>query len=302
MIQILTLRLCSKPYLNYNMRNAEGIIAMKRAIVRHINFLFLAMVVLFCDLHGVAQTPDRQVDKPSVPPITKEEKAKIESVIKEYLLSNPEIIREVIEALQAKEENEKTELAAKNLKILRAELYSDRDSPVGGNPKGDVTIVVFFDYNCGYCRSNLPVLQDLVAKDKMIRVIYKEFPILGQQSTTAAAAALAAGRQGKYIDFHTALFRPEGASDARIKIISTQTGANYTILKKDMADPKVAAMIERNRTLADSLGIDGTPAYLVGDRLVSGVIDADKLVEIVASERAKLINANSEKTQPEETK
>lgn len=212
----------------------------------------------------------------------------MERVVREYLLSNPSILREMIEALRVKEEREKAETASANLTKLRPQILNDADSPTGGNPDGDLTIVAFFDYNCGYCRSNLPAVRSLVARDKKLRVIYKELPILGPQSEKAALAALAAHRQGKYEAFHEALFTGRAVSDASIKAISDRLSLDHTQLTKDMADPKLIAAVDRNRSLARALGIDGTPAYIVGTQIIHGAPADGMLESVIAEERARL--------------
>lgn len=136
---------------------------------------------------------------------TGSEKERIEAVIREYLLKNPAIVREALQALQAAEERERRQRAAEKLQELSSAIYADPGSPIGGNTKADATLVVFFDYNCGYCKKSLPQLDAVLSKDPSLRVIYKEFPILGQSSFLSAQAALAAGKQGKYVEFHREL-------------------------------------------------------------------------------------------------
>ncbi len=148
---------------------------------------------------------------------------------------------------------------------------------------------MFFDYNCGYCKTTLPELTALISKDPSLRVVYKELPILGPQSQVAAQAALAAHRQGKYSEFHNALIETEGASDDEIKSVSDRLGLNYATLKKDMEDPNLNESLNNNQTLALSLGISGTPAYLIGDQIIPGAIDSVALAKLVSEERAKLI-------------
>lgn len=221
------------------------------------------------------------------PTITKVERETIELVIREYLLANPSIIREATQALQIQEEKERQELVAENLKALESDIYFDPDSPVGGNVKGDVTVVVFFDYNCGYCKSNVPALRELVEKDPSLRIIYKEFPIMGPHSQDAALAALAAARQGKYSEFHQALMSPESGGENMIKDVSDNLGLDFADLQSDMADPKLREALDRNIRLANILGINGTPGYIVGTQIIPGAIDVTSLQILVAGERAK---------------
>ena len=217
----------------------------------------------------------------------------LDSAIRDYLMRNPEVIREAMLALQQKETAQKQLAAAENLKSLSAEIYSSADSPVGGNDKGDVSVVVFYDYFCGYCRKSLPSLQSLIDKDSAVRIVYKELPILSPESFVAAKAALAAQRQGKFSEFHQALLESDSASDEAIKAISDKLHLDYAKLQKDMNDPEVAAIIDRNQKLATALGIEGTPAYLVGSQIVPGAIDADSLARMVTIERSKVAAVRS---------
>lgn len=256
--------------------------------------IFLALLLGVLSTRG--QTTGQPTATPTSSPIPVQERAKIESVIREYLLNNPSILREMIEALRINEEREKAQAASANLTKLRPQILNDADSPTGGNPDGDLTIVAFFDYNCGYCKTNLPMVRALVNRDKNVRVIYKELPILGPQSEKAALAALAAHRQGKYEAFHEALFAGRGISDASIKAISDRLGLDYAQLTKDMADPKIAAVVDRNKALAHALGIDGTPAYIIGTQIIPGAPAAGMLETIITEERAKLPKTGSERS------
>lgn len=252
-------------------------------------FIINLVAILFLGLFQVqAQTTKTVKTSAKTPAVSKTQREVTENIIREYILKNPSIIREALMALQAQEEQEKQLSFANNMKELKSEIYLDADSPVVGNSKGDVTIVVFFDYFCGYCRKTLPELKTLVAKDSSVKIIYKELPIMGPQSQVAARAALAAMRQGKYTEFHHAMMESDGADDAIIKGISDKLGLNYETLKKDMDDVKLNESIERNLRLATAIGVNGTPAYLIGDQFIPGAIDADSLAKIIGSEREKL--------------
>jgi protein-disulfide isomerase len=277
---------------------------MKPTVVNRLAFITLAAaVILLLGLsQGSAQTPASPKTSPTTEPVTKEQRETIEKVIREYLLSHPSVIRDAMQALQAQEEKEKQERAANSLKTLKSDIYSDPDSPVAGNPKGDVTIVVFFDYNCGYCKSTLPRLQTLLSKDQSIKLVYKEFPILGPRSRVAAQAALAANRQGKYDAFHHGLLESDRASDDAIKSISDRLGLNYATLQKDMADPRLNEALDRNLRLASALDINGTPAFIVGQQVIPGAIDMDSLAKVVSAERAKLVNAKTARDNSEPKK
>ncbi len=250
-------------------------------------FGILITIFAVCTLQTNAQSAS-QTKNPTAPePISIEQRQQTEKIVHDYLLAHPEIIREAIQALQAKEANQKKQQTAENMKKLNSEIYLDGDAPVLGSAKGDVTVVVFYDYFCSYCRKTIPGLQDILAKDNALKIVYKQFPILGPDSVTAAKAALAAERQGKFAAFHQAMLAADSANDRAIKAIADKIGLDYAKLQKDMADPNIAEALARNMTLAHSLNIDGTPAYLVGDQFIPGAISSESLAKIVANERAK---------------
>jgi len=170
----------------------------------------------------------------------------------------------------------------------RSELFADPESPVGGNPNGDVTVVEFFDYNCPYCREAAPMLEKLVAQDHQVRVVYKEFPILGPGSHFAAQAALAANKQGKYLPFQKAMLSYQGsiAEDSAMSI-AKQVGLDTGRLQQDMLDAKVAAELAQTHTLADTLRLSGTPSFVVGDTVFRGLVDLQTLEHEVAAARQK---------------
>lgn len=216
------------------------------------------------------------------------QRSAFEGVIRDYLLKNPAVIREAMQVLQQREEAEKQALAARALKQYRSELLHDASSPVGGNPNGDITIVEFFDYNCGYCKRVAPTVNATLKNDPNVRVVYKEFAILGPESVFAARAALAAQRQGKYKEFHEAMMTAERADAGAVNALAAQLGLDREKLIKDMQDPAITRILERNYRLASALNINGTPAFVIGDRLVPGAIDAAALAEIIVEERAKM--------------
>lgn len=221
-------------------------------------------------------------------PISPELRRTFEGVVRDYLLKNPAIIREAMRVLQTQEEAEKQARAALALKQYRSELVLDAHSPVGGNPKGDITVVNFFDYNCGYCKRVALTVSAVLKSDPNVRVVYKEFAILGPQSILAARAALAAKRQGKYHEFHGALMSTERANANSVAAIARDLALDYAKLVKDMEDPAIDEQLERTYRLATAIGINGTPAFVIGDRLVPGVIDERAMIEIIVAERAKM--------------
>lgn len=173
---------------------------------------------------------------------------------------------------------------------LRRQLINEPSSPVGGNPDGDVTIVEFFDYRCGYCKKVLPSIVALLERDKKLRYVFKELPILSPESELAARAALAAWQQDKrkYLEFHTALMQAQGnLSERRILRLAGNAGLDAEKIAKNMKHPKVEEELKRNIALAEQLGIRGTPAFVIGDRLIPGAVDLSMLEKTVAEARQK---------------
>ena len=219
--------------------------------------------------------------------LTTEQKRSVETIIYDYLLKNPLVVRQALDSLQIQEENKKKLQQAVALQNRKEELLRNPASPITGNPKGDITIVEFFDYNCGYCKRVVKTLKDLIRTDRKVRLVFKEFPILGPSSEIAAKSALAAKKQGKYIEFHNELMRPGPINDERIKATATKLGLDLEKLNTDMQNLEIEQEIMRNYQLAEELGINGTPAFIIGGELIPGAIELDKLKKLIAAERRK---------------
>ena len=219
-------------------------------------------------------------------PLSPEQEKAVQGLIKQYILDNPEVIIEAVESLRKKQEALKAEQAKQALATQKAALYEDKDSPVGGNVNGDVTIVEFFDYQCPYCKRAHVALTEAAAKDGKIKIVYKEFPILTEESRIAALAALAARNQGKYLPLHNALMNAKDRLTAdSIFVIAKTAGLDVERLKKDMQSPEIGRALERNFALADALNIRGTPAFIVGKEIVPGAIDVEAIRELVKKAR-----------------
>lgn len=216
------------------------------------------------------------------------QKRAVEEVVREYLRRNPEILLEAIGAMRAKRDAEQQSKVRNNLVSLRGELENDPTSPVGGNPQGDVTIVEFFDYQCPYCKRVLPTVQTLLKTDGNIRYVFKEFPILGPQSVVAARAALAAWKldRDRYVPFHTALLQSKGRlSERKILDFAAESGLDVERLRAAMADPGIDKILARNAELARALDINGTPAFVIGEKVVPGAVDLKTLTALVLQAR-----------------
>lgn len=222
------------------------------------------------------------------PALTPDQKNAVEKLIQEYLLEHPEIIVKAIEKLREKQRLAEAERARKALAERHDELFNDKNSPQTGNLKGDVTVVEFFDYRCGYCKGVFESVLKAVKDDGKVRLVLKEFPILGPESRFASQAALASRKQGKYMKFHTALMRARGGLSKEATItIARSVGLDVKRLRDDMNDPAISALIERNFKLAAALNIRGTPAFIVGDRLVPGAVNLETLKSMIAEARSK---------------
>ena len=208
--------------------------------------------------------------------------------VRDYLLEHPEVIMEAAGRLEARTRAAEESEAQVALKARTDEVFRDPASPVGGNAEGDVTMVEFFDYNCPYCRKVAGPVRETTAADSGLRVVYKEFPILGPNSVVTAKAALAADRQGRYVAFHDALMQEKGVADEASALrIAAEIGLDTARLKTDMADPALQSAIDRNLKLAGALRIEGTPAFVIGEQILRGASDAATLQELVAKARKK---------------
>ena len=200
-----------------------------------------------------------------------DQKKEIEQIVKSYLVANPEIFVDIQNALEEKMEKEQIEKLKAAISQNSAEIYRARDASVGGNPDGDITVVEFFDYNCGYCKRGLHYVVKLVETDPKARVVFKELPILSKGSEEASHVAVAARMQGKYWEIHKAMLGSKGQmNEASALQIAEKLGLDMDKLKKDMASPEVKAEVEKSEALAKKMGVNGTPHFLIGDRAIAG--------------------------------
>jgi protein-disulfide isomerase len=209
----------------------------------------------------------------------------VERVVRNYLLEHPEILPEAMERLQAKEV---ARADAEAQKVLAAKAGSVAQPFAGawaGNPNGDVTVVAFMDYNCGYCRASLPAVAELIRRDPKVRVVYREYPVLGEDSVTAARWALAAAEQGKFPVFHDSLFAAGRVSAASIAAAADRAGIDKARAAQALESAAVAGEIDSNHKLGTQLNMTGTPAWVVGKRVIHGAQGYDELAAAVAEAR-----------------
>jgi protein-disulfide isomerase len=207
----------------------------------------------------------------------------LDKAIERYIRAHPEVIEQSLQALEAKREAEEKTRQKAALAARQNDLLRDPSSPVSGNLKGDVTLVEFFDYRCGYCKRVAGAVTQLQKEDPRVRVVYKDFPILGEASELAAKAALASKAQGKHQAFHEALLATKNdITRDEVLRIAGEVGLDAKKLDTDMANPQWQTVIDRNRALAKDLGISGTPGFIVGTELVPGALDVNGLKDLIA--------------------
>lgn len=220
---------------------------------------------------------------------TSSQRSEIGDLVKEYLMQNPEVIRDAMQELQRKEEAAEAEVRRSGVAKHADALFNSKRHVVLGNPDGDVTLVEFFDYNCGYCKRAHADMEKLLDEDKGLRVILKEFPVLGQGSEEAAQVAIVVNKVApdKYRAFYDELLMSKGQVDgARALAVAADLGLDKAAIQAQLKDPEVAATINESYGLAQALGINGTPSYVLQNDVVVGAVGYDALKEKIKSVRA----------------
>ena len=216
---------------------------------------------------------------------TDAQKSHLNKMIEQYIVDHPEVILQSIQSMQARQKAEEEAHAAAALKERKQDLEADPDDPFMGNRTGSVAMVEFLDYRCGYCKRVFPTVMKVLADNPNVRYVIKEFPILGPESVTASRASLAVWRtqKAKYGAFHAGLMDLRGSiPEAKILSVATQLGIDAIQLKKDMADPEIDRILEKNYKLAQALNINGTPAFVIGGKLAAGAINAATMNRMIA--------------------
>ena len=251
-----------------------------RAFPSRLAAVALAAALLTSAGYLLAGTTSRDVRADTIAPtaggstFTDEQKKALGDIIKDYLIKNPDVLVDVQNALDAKLEKEQGEKFANFMAANAKALYRDPDSAIAGDPNGDITVIEFFDYNCGYCKRGLPEVQKLINGDKKVRFVFKELPILSKGSLEAAKVALAAKRQGKYWEFHQALLGGKGAANQSSALrVAEALGLDMNKIKTDMESESVKNELDAETALAKKLGINGTPHFLVGNKSIPGAPD-----------------------------
>jgi protein-disulfide isomerase len=218
------------------------------------------------------------------------QRGEIEKIIKEYLLKHPEVLQEAMAELEKRQAVAEAEKARVAVKTHADAIFNSPRQVTLGNPQGDVTFVEFFDYNCGYCKRALDDMNALMAKDPKLKVVLKEFPVLGPSSTEAAKVAVAVRMQDKtgkkYLEFHQKLLTGRGQVDrARALAVAKEIGLDMARLEKDLKSDEIDATLAESLKLAEALGLNGTPSYVIGNDIVIGAVGLAKLGEKIQAAR-----------------
>jgi protein-disulfide isomerase len=220
--------------------------------------------------------------------LSAEQRAEVLALLRHALREDPTILRDALAGLEAAERRERAEASRAAIAQHGAALFNDAADPQRGNPRGDVTIVEFFDARCGYCKQMHPAMEALLSRDSQVRVVMKDLPILGPNSVLAARALLAAQRQGRYAAFQDALLSLRGEpTEAVLRQQAERVGLDWARLRREMEEPAIQRRIDGNLRLAQALGIEGTPAIVIGQTLVPGAVDLPTLERLVAEARAR---------------
>jgi protein-disulfide isomerase len=240
------------------------------------NPLALAGAVLLAALVGAAAIWGLQRAAPGT--LDALDTARVEAVVRDYVLDHPELIPEAMDRLR---DRQMSKLIEANHKAIL--------EPFGGawigNPKGDVTLVEYYDYNCGYCRASLPAIAELVARDPKVKIVFREFPILSEESIVAAKLSLAAAEQGKFKAFHDALYAGGQLTSQSMAAAAKKAGLDMT--KAAAMTSRAEAEIASNRSTAQQLGLTGTPSWVIGDKVVSTALTLEELQKAVQEAREK---------------
>ncbi|MCL4765766.1 MAG: DsbA family protein [Hyphomicrobiaceae bacterium] len=241
-----------------------------------------AAVLLALGLLSVGSAPAVSTENS---PFSPEQKQAIERIVKDYLLQNPEVMIEVGQELEKRQAITKVAEQKRVIVENRGTIFAAPTDFVMGNPNGDITVVEFFDYNCGWCKRAVDELSKLAKADGNVKIIFKEFPIFGENSTLAAKAAMASLKQGKYWEFHLALMKERQVTKENVFKIADKAGLDLAKLKADMASPEFDAAIKSTSEIAQALGIEGTPGFIVDAKVNVGYLPVDGLKQLIAEAR-----------------
>lgn len=219
--------------------------------------------------------------------MTAEQKKEVEALVHQYVLEHGELLIESVNKYQAKQEEETNKQAGVKAKALLESLKTEKNAAIAGNPNGTITMVEFFDFNCGYCKKAFEEIQKVIKEEKDVKVVLYDMPILGPDSLESSKWALAAKKQNKYFEYHTALMNHQGGKDeATFKKLAEDAGLDADKLAKDKNDPSIEEEIKTHIRTAQELGIQGTPGFLINEKIFRGYIPYDVIQKTLEGERA----------------
>jgi protein-disulfide isomerase len=219
-------------------------------------------------------------------PFSPDQKAAMEDFIRDFILDNPEVLMESVNRFKEREEKRQDEDALSAITRYKDFLYNNKDMPQAGNLKADITVVEFFDYNCGYCKRAYEAVQETIDKDKNVRFVFVELPILSETSRNVAEWAMAAHKQGKYFEFHReAMLFAGPRNEAAMEGIAKKLGLDVNQMKKDAKSQETQALLEKKVEVAQALRITGTPGFIIGDQIVRGYVPYEGMKAIIADAR-----------------
>lgn len=219
--------------------------------------------------------------------MTAEQKKEVETLVHQYILENGDLLIESVNKYQAKQEEETNKQAGVKAKALLESLKTEKNAAIAGNPNGTITMVEFFDFNCGYCKKAFEEIQKVIKEEKDVKVVLYDMPILGPDSLESSKWALAAKKQNKYFEYHTALMNHQGGKDeATFKKLAEEAGLDADKLAKDKDDPSIEEEIKTHIKTAQELGIQGTPGFLINEKIFRGYIPYDVIQKTLEGERA----------------
>jgi len=215
-------------------------------------------------------------------------KEQVEQIVADYIRDNPKAIIESVESFGRQQQEAEEQATLDKINQFRDWIYKNDDHAVMGNPKGDVTIVEFFDYNCGYCKQALGDMMTLLDKDKKLKMVMIELPILGDSSAAAGRWSLAAKRQNRYMEYHVALMKHKGPLNETVfKDYAKKLGLNVEQMEKDVKDPKINQILDDNLRMAMTFGMTGTPGFIIGDKVFRGYVGMEAFEGAVIEARQR---------------
>jgi len=254
--------------------------------VTYLRSLLLAGCAALIGLTSAAQAEPAKAPVSKLP-FSEDQRAAMEDFVRNFILDNPEVLMESVNRFRTESEKKKEEGSIEVLKQNKA-YFDNGKHPQIGNPKGDVTVVEFFDYNCGYCKRALSAVQELVQNDKNVRILFLDFPILSPESAVAAKWAVAANMQGKYWEFHQAILEsPAPKNEENLANIAKTVGLDVEKLKKDADGKEVEKYLADVKDFGAKLNVTGTPAFIVGEQIIRGFVEYPAFKTIVEDERKK---------------